>query len=1796
MDIYELDSYRLSDAVKFHTELNPALWDGKTMRPEVRDALLKIADDFKTFMGIDDLAIEDITVSGSNAAFSYTPHSDIDLHLLVDFSKLNPDDVYQELFNAKKYQYNDQHDIKIRGYDVELYVQDSNKPVRSLGEYSIINNDWNRIPVQRRGNLDEKSTQQKYQKLKGLIELATNSDDLDKIKHITDTLKKYRQAGLDQHGEFGPENLAYKILRTQGYVERLFKHKANLEDARLSLAERKKKKKKNKKKFRYGAFGGYYYPGYHYYGQTDAATDGGGDGGGESVKESTVNVEKKTIPLDKVVRRFVHFASQHLKLKQLPKIKLRKGELSHDIHSMGHYVDDKKTVEVETKDRHVMDILRTLAHELTHYRQHERLGKSMPDTAGRTGSPYENEANAEAGVIMRHFQNKYPEFFASTVSEDAEPLDREWALVKKLGRLGERVVQNPQLWSKYTNAIDRENLDWIIGLIQDGTGATASEVSKLADLFGEIGGGLGRIIDFAWAVKQGTWEKDFMNPYREYRAQGRSIAEDGDSVDAQYGDQTPPGPEFPPTMPAGTLRVDVSDVYDWYKLGQHISNMKGLGQHDFGAGPPSAIISFGDEDTEHKFIKDIEATGLDVTDIDPRDRKQPAGMKKIKTDPTYNVDETISTPVSKDEKANLDYYKFIRGKQQLGRPLTKSEMQFLSKYQLAQHLKQHVGEQELEEGIGRALGTAAVAGAMALGSPAAKAQSPAYDLGRVIYNAPKTFTKAGAEEELKGIARDLARGNQEIRVGGKRIWGGAQAQGERVAANGVGRTREEAYQAALNAAYADANRRYGPISVGEWRPVEHEADDLGGQFRAVVVIQGPAPVREDASGYIPTKKQARDPRFKTALTVDIKPGQLGKEANKLGLKTDSQGRPDLLMKNLANALKEYKETGVFEAVKPVTPVIPSRAPKTEYPSMVKQKTSLPQDKPTPRPDGTGRIINYEIREDEELLEVKMSPSALEAWARSPEAQGIRAGFEAEMIFRDTKREDDEEEMEPDYDYDERPDSIEHVIDFYSNDDWGYGLSGRGARALRESLYEEFQEWQEEQIGEDWDNNAEDQVRDYMETNVWGDDEEREKRIQDKIDELFPDEDPEPILAAGAGAPRFTRSSDQTEYEQQNELYAKYKEAEDAAYEEFETEVISEFESQGEYYDQAREYYYDMKRDEGDYDESDFLRDRYGYMSEIGNSHTLDWPYWTGGGSSGYGSRDWQDIGNSLERATGMDVKVGSGYHSTTRTDDRYIIEPDGSLDPDDDEDAGLEIVSPPMPLPQALEQLQKVIEWGNNTADAYTNRSTGLHMGVSIPYVGGDVDYVKLVLFMGDEYILDKFGRASNTYAASAMGKLRQNMAGARNRGELTEAKLDPLGALELVQKNLIELAARYVQNGVGTSKYTSAHIKDGYIEFRSPGGDYLSMESRGEYDEIKNTMLRFARAMQIAGSPALERREYAKKLYKLISPGAQDDGLKLFSEFAAGTITPEQLKKQWADAVLKKELPNTGKEEWEIYDQTKSGPESVTNTLYADDYDDAYRKAQRMLGGSIPGALDIRKKYPWFDVFDPDGNIVTTFRARDVEQAMDKAKSDHESWTDNWKVYRRPDNTPEPEKKLSARAQIAKRIKEPKVTPAVAADNAQDSQQLQARIGEPQPAGAVGDTGYYRVSWTERRRGEIIDDALNVDAPNATAAMDRVRSALQAQGREALSIEANLQPQPAWRRAQQATVPGSTQDLAQQRARGGFTGAWRVVNRAGNEVYRFSGVGNNQSDANRTAQTWLISQGDELENQGPFDVLPVMG
>ena len=180
MNITELDQYRLADAVKFHNRLNPKIWGAdEQLLPEVRSKLMEIAADFQEFLGVSDLDVQDITLSGSNAAYSYTPHSDIDLHLVVNVPK---DEVYQELFNAKKYQYNDIHDIRIRGADVELYVQPADEAPVSLGEYSVLHNKWLEVPKRKRARIDQTLVRHKYEDVKARIESALKEDDADRVQ------------------------------------------------------------------------------------------------------------------------------------------------------------------------------------------------------------------------------------------------------------------------------------------------------------------------------------------------------------------------------------------------------------------------------------------------------------------------------------------------------------------------------------------------------------------------------------------------------------------------------------------------------------------------------------------------------------------------------------------------------------------------------------------------------------------------------------------------------------------------------------------------------------------------------------------------------------------------------------------------------------------------------------------------------------------------------------------------------------------------------------------------------------------------------------------------------------------------------------------------------------------------------------------------------------------------------------------------------------------------------------------------------------------------------------------------------------------------------------------------------------------------------------------------------------------------------------------------------------------------------------------------------------------------------
>ncbi len=236
MDIKELNSFKVSDAITFHDHLNPRLFHGNRLQPAVEKQLKIIAQDFLQELGIYDINVKDITVSGSNAAYSYTKHSDLDLHILVDLSEQPNDEVYKELFHAKKTLYNDSHDIKVNGIPVELYVQDVAFPVISLGEYSVLNNKWIKIPNKRRSNFDHTDAKAKYEKLAKLIEYALRANDLKQVKNVLETIKRYRQTGLEKGGEFGPENIVFKALRSQGLITKLYDLRDKLHSKKLSLS------------------------------------------------------------------------------------------------------------------------------------------------------------------------------------------------------------------------------------------------------------------------------------------------------------------------------------------------------------------------------------------------------------------------------------------------------------------------------------------------------------------------------------------------------------------------------------------------------------------------------------------------------------------------------------------------------------------------------------------------------------------------------------------------------------------------------------------------------------------------------------------------------------------------------------------------------------------------------------------------------------------------------------------------------------------------------------------------------------------------------------------------------------------------------------------------------------------------------------------------------------------------------------------------------------------------------------------------------------------------------------------------------------------------------------------------------------------------------------------------------------------------------------------------------------------------------------------------------------------------
>lgn len=228
--------------------LNPKIWNDvdtndPVLKNGIRVALLEIASEFMEFLG-DDLIIDDVRFTGSLANFNWSEFSDIDLHLYVDFSQFDPKDreVYKELFQLKKTLFNSTHNITVKGYEVELYAEDINETHFSTGVYSVLFDEWVHKPERENVSIDREILTKKVSNMMDKIDNLIDdvSDDelevaLKKIEKFKDKLKKYRSSGLEKDGEFSYENLVFKFLRRNQYIDKLYDFKNKLMDKKLSL-------------------------------------------------------------------------------------------------------------------------------------------------------------------------------------------------------------------------------------------------------------------------------------------------------------------------------------------------------------------------------------------------------------------------------------------------------------------------------------------------------------------------------------------------------------------------------------------------------------------------------------------------------------------------------------------------------------------------------------------------------------------------------------------------------------------------------------------------------------------------------------------------------------------------------------------------------------------------------------------------------------------------------------------------------------------------------------------------------------------------------------------------------------------------------------------------------------------------------------------------------------------------------------------------------------------------------------------------------------------------------------------------------------------------------------------------------------------------------------------------------------------------------------------------------------------------------------------------------------------------
>lgn len=492
-----------------------------------------------------------------------------------------------------------------------------------------------------------------------------------------------------------------------------------------------------------------------------------------------------------------------------------------------------------------------------------------------------------------------------------------------------------------------------------------------------------------------------------------------------------------------------------------------------------------------------------------------------------------------------------------------------------------------------------------------------------------------------------------------------------------------------------------------------------------------------------------------------------------------------------------------------------------------------------------------------INEVKMSPQRLINKAKLNK-YNIQVGFESELVIPDGMA---EYGSNPLSDYSDREiETISDVLDILDAAASYSVIGDRDARNYSSSIQEAFSdyvtEWQRGQFYEV----AYEKVRDVYYNDVI----DRDTEIRRKLEELGLSEE---------------EIEESIENEDRN-----YQMAEQDFEEQLSYDVQYSIEHEDEYFWEAfNEFIDDL--DDSDVNEHEFLESQSIYKGEDVFSHfgiDLDESEdnYDTAAAEHYAEQyaDWMSIPSN-------EVNVLSSYHASSKEPGEWYFEPDSSIESNSSKDLHVEIVSPPMPVDEALDAIKDHFAWMKSVG-AVTNDSTGLHISVSIQddEKNENIDTLKLALFTGDSKILSSFGRQANSYCRNYFEKIRQYK-------DITENDIPTL--LNKLKTDLSELANRILKN-TPKDKYQSINPRSDYVEFRSLGNkDYHK-----KLEEIQAAVGRFAYAYAIASDPNMHREEYLKKLYKFINPAKGTD-LDIFVRYAAGDLTVAELKREWAAAIV---------------------------------------------------------------------------------------------------------------------------------------------------------------------------------------------------------------------------------------------------------------------------------------------------------